>query len=89
MQKSKISKSRAKFQISSEFIQVMEILDKKVSLSTMRDVFIALYPEKVELKERIRLCDVCGLTFWAKRKDSQTCSGKCLNIFNVRRFRLK
>lgn len=36
---------------------------------------------------RLRRCVICHSTFWAKRKDSKTCSPSCLNILNVRNSR--
>ncbi len=36
---------------------------------------------------RLRSCENCKRVFWAKRKESETCSPRCLNAFNVRRYR--
>lgn len=36
---------------------------------------------------RLRACEICSRIFWAKRKESETCSPPCLNVFNVRRYR--
>jgi hypothetical protein len=36
---------------------------------------------------RLRRCKNCKRVFWAKRKESETCSLPCLNAFNVRRYR--
>ena len=39
--------------------------------------------------ERIRECRVCHKIFWAKRKESPTCSEGCLRTDNARRTRIK
>lgn len=38
-------------------------------------------------EDRLRRCAICSRIFWAKRKESKTCSRKCLNALNVKRFR--
>jgi hypothetical protein len=38
---------------------------------------------------RLRRCNVCERIFWAKRKDSETCSLSCFNILRQRRHREK
>lgn len=37
--------------------------------------------------ERLRICKICSLIFWAVRKDSETCSLPCANNLRVRRHR--
>jgi hypothetical protein len=37
--------------------------------------------------DRIRTCEICNRIFWAKRKDSETCSVSCFNILRQRRHR--
>ncbi len=37
--------------------------------------------------DRLRICKICSRVFWAKREDSETCSSRCLNAFNVRNYR--
>lgn len=36
---------------------------------------------------RLRRCKICQYIYWAKRKDSKTCSSRCLNVLNVRHSR--
>jgi len=36
---------------------------------------------------RLLTCKICNRIFWAKRRDSKTCSPKCANTLRVRRFR--
>ncbi len=37
--------------------------------------------------DRLRSCEICSKIFWARRKESETCSGKCSNKLRVRRHR--
>lgn len=37
--------------------------------------------------DRIRACEICGRIFWAKYKNSETCSTLCLNALRQRRHR--
>jgi hypothetical protein len=37
--------------------------------------------------DRLRICEICSRVFWAKRKESETCSTKCFNNLRVRRYR--
>jgi len=82
-------KSRAKYTLPPEFERVIEILDKEVSVAVIRDVFLALYPAKAELKERIRSCEICLYVFWASYKNSLTCSESCRNALRQRKHRAK
>jgi hypothetical protein len=36
---------------------------------------------------RLRRCEICERVFWAKRKESKTCSLQCANVLRVRRYR--
>ncbi len=36
---------------------------------------------------RLRRCQICNNIYWAKRENSKTCSAKCLNVINVRKYR--
>lgn len=82
-------KSRARYKIPENFEQVIKILDSKVSPAVIRDAFSALYPDKAELKERIRSCEICSSVFWASYKNSVTCSESCLNALRQRKHRAK
>lgn len=35
-------------------------------------------------KDRLRICEICGRIFWAKRTESETCSPECANNLRVR-----
>jgi hypothetical protein len=37
--------------------------------------------------DRLRICEICGRVFWAKRKESKTCSAKCFNNFRQQLYR--
>ncbi len=37
--------------------------------------------------DRLRVCEICGRVFWAKRKESKTCSAKCFNNFRQQLYR--
>jgi hypothetical protein len=37
--------------------------------------------------ERVRSCEICDRIFWARRKESETCSPPCANNLRVRRWR--
>lgn len=37
--------------------------------------------------DRLRICETCSLLFWAKRKESKTCSAKCYNNFRQKLYR--
>lgn len=37
--------------------------------------------------DRLRICEICNEIFWAKRKDSETCSKSCFNALRQRRHR--
>ncbi len=37
--------------------------------------------------DRLRICEICGRIFWAKRKESKTCSAKCFNNFRQQLYR--
>lgn len=36
---------------------------------------------------KIRECPICGVLFWADRKDQKGCTTACANIYRVRRYR--
>ncbi len=37
--------------------------------------------------DRLRICEICNRLFWAKRKESKTCSAKCFNNFRQQLYR--
>ena len=37
--------------------------------------------------ERLRVCEICNRLFWAKRRESKTCSAKCYNNYRQRLYR--
>jgi hypothetical protein len=37
--------------------------------------------------DRLRICEICSRLFWAKRKDSETCSARCFNNLRQRNHR--
>ncbi len=37
--------------------------------------------------DRLRICEICSRLFWAKRKESKTCSARCFNNFRQNLYR--
>lgn len=61
--------------------------DNNGFLKPFKSVFFAIFEtEDVEYR-RIRQCLICEHIFWAKRKDSETCSKNCFNALRQRRHR--
>jgi predicted nucleic acid-binding Zn ribbon protein len=59
----------------------VEIVEVEMPLQVFVDAIKGIYID------RLRLCVICSRVFWAKRKDSETCSVSCFNTLRQRRHR--
>lgn len=60
--------------------------DKKLKIEPNTSLLDALNGIEAD---RLRICTICNKIFWAKNKNSETCSKTCLNALRQRRHREK
>lgn len=65
---------------------VWAIKDGVIAIDFRHELFEVLIGMEAD---RIRICPICDLLFWADRKDQSSCSKKCANVLRVQRWRAK